>query len=237
MRLGDGARRGDRRLREGGGELRRGSTGDGGAGRIARRLWLAATESKTRERERRERWGEMVMGSQIDATRATSHGGGDGTRVRGRRELGGFPGGDRRQDDGRQRRDARPRELGMERRQDGGDAGRRGSVSPGEGAAVFVEFGAMRLWRGVRGGATWPWHVVGRTGGWYGATRYGNEGGTVQRLGSAFRRTPCVHALAGSRKGTMSSNGLRWAGLLRGKKRGEVEESWAEREGREGGPI
>jgi hypothetical protein len=61
MRLGDGARRGDRRLREGGGELRRGSTGDGGAGRIARRLWLAATESKTRERERRERWGEMVM--------------------------------------------------------------------------------------------------------------------------------------------------------------------------------
>ena len=157
--------------------------------------------------------------------------------MRGRRELGGFPGGDRRQDDGRQRRDARPRELGMERRRDGGDAGRRGSVSPGEGAAVFVEFGAMRLWRGVRGGATWPWHVAGRTGGWYGATRHGNEGGTVRHLGETFCRTPGVHACGWS--GEEDDEQL-WAALGRpaqGKKRGEVEGSWAEREGREGGPI
>ena len=42
---------------DGGGGLRRGSA----AGRIARRLWLAATESKTRERERRERWVGMVI--------------------------------------------------------------------------------------------------------------------------------------------------------------------------------
>jgi hypothetical protein len=60
---GGGTRRGDRRPREGGGELRRGSAGVGGAKRRNAAVRVTAQrEEREKEREERERMMAMVMG-------------------------------------------------------------------------------------------------------------------------------------------------------------------------------